>query len=131
MSLEIFNHYRTGIPDIDNHHWDIINRLNAAVTTSESNRKLANTMVKEALSDLTADLKEEEKIMSGHFYPYAHAHAQSHKELLKSLQEAVDQMEAGFRYMSPTYIIGRWKRTFLEHIDQHDMQLAAFIQRQK
>jgi hemerythrin-like metal-binding protein len=130
MSPEIFNHYRIGLPDVDDGHWAIITRLNNAIKVAESDRKFANIMVREAIELIQADLKAEERIMEGYSYPYLTAHRQSHKELLDKLQEASNQMEAGFRYMSPVYIIGKWQRSFLDHIDQHDAQLAAFIQRQ-
>jgi hemerythrin-like metal-binding protein len=130
MNPEIFSHYRIEIPEIDDAHWDVITRLNAAIKVAESDRKFANGMVKEAIKILQADLKEEERLMYSYSYPYLNAHKVAHDELVDKLQESLNQMEAGFRYMSPSYIIGRWQRSFLDHIDQHDMQLATFIQRQ-
>jgi hemerythrin len=130
MSPEIFNHYKIGLPDIDAAHWDILAKLNDAKGFSDLGQlPFAVTAVAEAIEMLIIEINEEEIKMKVSNFPYRQNHVLAHAKLLSGLRNAHIQIQNGFRFMSVRYTLGLWQRSFLEHMDQYDIQWGEFAQR--
>jgi hemerythrin-like metal-binding protein len=132
MSPEVFNHYKTGIDEMDLPHWEVIDSLNKAKDLSDLGQmSFALAAVKKAFDLLKAEFEAEESKMSQARYPYAYAHVRAHAMILKSAEDTLNVVSNGYRYTSMRYTLGIWQRDFLDHIDQYDAQYAEFIQRQE
>ena len=127
-----FEHYKLGIPNLDAEHWMLIS------TMAEVNRLVKEKYIPEAkalLDSLAVLLKNhceaEEKFMAEINYPYRTYHATAHEAIIKKVQRAMDELNDD----SPDYAIKSFTNTlhdvFVTHIDSYDMQIAAYVEKQK
>ena len=124
MNPQIFIHYRIGLRDIDESHWKILSLMSNIAEVTDT--ALACEMLETACDLFITDLKKEEKLILESNFPYSKPHFESHAKLIKSLENFKKTIPE-FRNSSLKYAVSDWQRSFLDHIDQYDIQWANYL----
>lgn len=123
-SLEI------GVPEVDQQHKEIFNRVNALLTAMQQGKgrqevsELIDFLAKYVVSHFTA----EERVMSTNGYPDYEAHRQQHAAFVADFGELKRELEA--RGSSSLLVIQVQRRVIdwlIQHIGKEDKRIAEFL----
>ncbi|MEE9355399.1 MAG: bacteriohemerythrin, partial [Methylococcaceae bacterium] len=131
MSEDVFvwdDSLDVGIAEINRQHQiliDLINTISRGVKNNESVSQVAINMA--SLIDFTHEhFRYEEELFSGHGYPDAPEHKQTHIKLLGQLDNYKQQLQSNesIDYASLMVFLTQWLKKHIRHSDQ---EYAAFL----
>lgn len=122
MTPERFEHYRTHVPIIDKSHleiFEIINSLKADCNNYIDATEKINLLVKTFHDHCI----KEELFLVKIKYPYLEHHRLDHMRMIGKLK----LLTTSKFLMHRLYILDDFKMKVVDHTDQHDFQVSAYI----
>lgn len=128
MQKEAFVHYMTGVPAMDEHHWQMIEQMNEI-------NDLLNIKDKNALSlkvamlryELEAHFEEEEALMREIGFLFIRSHMEAHVALLHRMKKIADDVNAE-RFAIYKNLMADLQHIFVEHVGHMDMQYKPYYE---
>lgn len=121
ISPEAFNHYKTGIPALDDPHWAIFQTLNALQKQLKSgNFKEAEISKAAFFRQVEAHCQIEESLMEKYEYPHVEQHKNQHPESRKILLK----YEA---YQVEALDVSGMSQLLASHIDWADREFGVYM----
>jgi hemerythrin-like metal-binding protein len=121
-----FAHYMTGIPEIDESHWDIIealNQLDDCIASNPNNPRLCRPVYDSVFRTMTKHWAEEEQWFAITDYPHAAPHIRSHRIELAKLEQRFEDFSAQLA----KHRLNDCVHSFLSHIDHFDMPFVQWV----
>lgn len=126
MTEDAFEHYKTGLIEVDKFHWRLFQVLNSIVFTLPPLEML----------ELASKLKqmwvihhlEEEALMDDLGYPYVATHKEAHILLTKRFDEFKNKLVNQQKYTN-NYFKVDLETLLRDHIDHMDLQYAAWAKK--
>jgi hemerythrin len=130
MNRDSFVHYKTGIEEIDSHHWELIEEMNLISSFIRTrNYNEATNLVTVLIENVKKHFKEEEKFMESFNYPYIEYHKQQHNQILSDLLK-IENMLKNVHVL--TWDVTRSLHdAIVDHIDKCDLQYVDFYKKSK
>lgn len=120
---EVFVHYRTGVPEMDRQHWDVLQIL---VNVAEcQNIESAVEQLDLFMAKWKAHLDDEEAYMKSLKFPFLVEHKKMHENLFSEYAQMKTTMRNDrFGDISLRNYAKSALKKVLDHIDHHDQQYA-------
>ena len=125
--------WNLGIPEIDEQHLQLAERLNRIVfsldgpdTPSQPNEETMPLVI-ELLDETKQHFQDEEEIMRGHDYPELVEHRRDHIMLLAELREFIRDVEEGRHTFGLDSMISL-KHWLINHIVDSDLAFARYLE---
>ena len=131
LSLQWQTLKSTGVPELDNHHQEFINKTNALLAAvSEGKQKSA---LMEILLFTRKYAKKhfarEEEYMEKHNCPAAEKNKLEHKNFIERFDTIIDDyLKYGETETLATQVVNELTAWVVNHIDSIDAELAAYVQ---
>lgn len=124
MTLEQFEHYKTGIPSFDEEHWLLFCQLDELACVIASEDYDAALLMQGAIFDrIIEHYSEEQRLMEDAGYPYTDFHCANHSFLVNQLRLANKyNVQLLSKYMCVDLV-----RMLVAHIDHHDLQFTQWL----
>ena len=123
MLANAFEHYKTGLPEMDKSHWELFQALNQ-MTCTLSRLELLELASK--INQMWVDHHfNEEALMDKLGYPYAAAHKEVHVLITEQFQQFRNKFENEHKYTND-FFKSDLEILLREHIDHMDTQYAVW-----
>jgi hemerythrin-like metal-binding protein len=119
MSPDAFKHYKTGIPEFDEEHWETFVLLKK-VSESE-NLEAIQTAAKSLRDHLFAHLESEEEMMERENHKFYTAHKREHVRLREEFNRLVSRITAPHYDYVGRESVSHLSSLFCEHITWWDL----------
>ena len=119
-----FTHYRTGIAEHDEQHWDLLMQMNQLVDTIQSHGD-ASRVFNKLLTSLSNHFEHEQQYMADVGFPYVKAHAVDHSRMIRELWHMIDRVVSG-NSIAVHSTARQLEDVFVNHIDHFDMQYVEW-----
>ena len=121
-----------GVPDIDNQHKALVEKLNNLIDTYNDNPDKIRDALDFLIDYALLHFETEERFMEQHNYPGLNEQIEEHRKFTKTVNQFVDD----FLMMGPTpEIAKRIEKEVIEWIEHHilnvDKKIGEFIKKQK
>ena len=128
MNLARFQHYKIGVLEIDNEHWEICEMLNEAFALAKAGNFEGLVGLVERINEkLKARFDSEDRAMEKSGYPWLKALQDDHKKLITSIDSFLLKTR-DTRYAS-TFFASDLEKLLLDHIDYQDRQYEEFLKK--
>lgn len=124
MNKDRFKHYTLGIPELDEHHWELFQILDEIKHSEKKDRTVCSKGLLELFFvKLEEHTEFEEQFMEEHGYPFLNAHKAAHPEAtgkLKAIRDKLGKHEEVYVDISDMVCL------LCHHIDYGDFQFADY-----
>lgn len=131
MNTAEFKHFELGIPEIDDQHLYLLNKMDKVIF-NRTCRDIHDyiRLIEEIRDELLFHLTYEEELMSGIKFPLLALHKIEHARLVKMIQDVIFEIKNDDTIDKFAYhikLIGILKEIFIKHLEEHDFQFANFL----
>ena len=128
MRRDAFVHYMTGVPAMDEHHWQMIEQMNEINNLVGINDRNALSLKVAMLRyELEAHFEEEERMMREIGFLFFRAHEEAHEALLTRMKRIADDVNAE-KIGIYKNLMADLQHIFVDHIDHMDMQYKPYYE---
>ena len=134
MTRDRFANYLTGIPALDDEHWDILSEMDNVIFMFKSRDHEFADLVAEmhkVIHQLTTHLHTEESYMIKIGYPYLEYHQVAHAKLIADAVTISNTKHGQYRRDLFGDILNGLSDNLLTHIDHYDIQMTDWHSQQK
>jgi len=130
--IELEDHLKLEIPEIDSQHETLINLINLLhqAMLQGAGKSTLHELLSQLLEHTRAHFAYEEELMSQHQYPEYEQHKLEHNRLMQHLLDLADRYENGELLLSFAVVL-ELRGWALVHIENSDKPLGAFLNGRK
>lgn len=131
MRQDIFKHYTLGIPKLDEEHKNLIDLMETIMKCVECHDKnVCDVTIQKLQECFEQHLNDEENLMEEIEYPYFEWHKSLHNGIRHRLNLIISNMRL-HGYSLDKYATESLRDIFIKHIDEQDMQIVQFINKNR
>lgn len=125
MNTDVFKHYTTGIIEVDDQHFKMLEMVEKISLLIKSRNTEATSLLICGFTKLSNDhFRDEEHMMRTIEFPYLRAHCEDHKNLLNKIKPLINTADGTVFFGFDVFF-----RDFVNHIDNYDLQYVPFYKK--
>jgi hemerythrin-like metal-binding protein len=129
--IELGNEYLIGVPEIDNQHKELANRLNNSIKhcTGKKNdeKRFYFENMGKSINFMRNHFELEEKILSRTKYENTEKHKLDHKKILDELIKMNDDIEKNKVELNLFYVTAFVRESVMKHIKKYDIAAKKYF----